>query len=115
MTVTVVDDLVTEAIRLESILDGLTDAQWRTESGAVGWSVADVVLHLAQTDEGVVASMSGAGRPDGTALGTVDDWAARMVALNGPRKGKSSPGGGGHARRRWTRCGPPIRNGRSNG
>src|SRR5262245_20254869 len=79
MTVTVVDDLVTEATRLESILDALTDTQWLTESCARGWSVADVVLHLAQSDEGVVASTGGPGRPAGDALGTVDEWAARMV------------------------------------
>ena len=79
MTVTVVDDLVTETMRLEGVLDVLTDAQWLTESGADGWPVADVVLHLAQSDEGVVASTGGAGGPEGVALGTVDDWASRMV------------------------------------
>jgi len=66
-------------VRLESILDPLTDAQWLTESAAHGWSIADVMLHLAQTDEAVVASAGGAGRPEATALGTVDEWAARMV------------------------------------
>jgi uncharacterized protein (TIGR03083 family) len=36
---------------------------------------------LAQSDEGVAASADGAGRwADVTAAGTVDDWAARMVA-----------------------------------
>ena len=40
-----------------------------------------MVLHLAQSDEGVVASAGGADRPEGAdAAGTVDDWAARRVA-----------------------------------
>lgn len=79
MTVEVVDDYVAEAMRLEDVLGGMTEAQWLTESGARGWSVADVVLHLAQSDEGVVASVRGADRPIGTPDGTVDDWAAQMV------------------------------------
>jgi uncharacterized protein (TIGR03084 family) len=75
-----VDDFVAEAVRLEGILGLLTEAQWLTESGADGWSVADVVLHLAQSDEGVVASAGGADLREGVAAaGTVDDWAARMV------------------------------------
>ena len=77
---TVIDDFVAEGARLQSILGLLTEAQWLAESGAGGWSVADVVLHLAQSDEGVVASADGAGPGEGvTAAGTVDDWAARMV------------------------------------
>jgi uncharacterized protein (TIGR03084 family) len=78
--VTVVDDYVAETVRLESILGLLTEAQWLTESGADGWSVADVVLHLAQSDEGVVSSVGGADPRAGVAgAGTVDDWAAQMV------------------------------------
>jgi uncharacterized protein (TIGR03084 family) len=76
---TVVDDLAAEAERLDGILDALTTAQWLAESGADGWSVADVVLHLAQTDEGVVTSARGGDRFSGR-VGTVDDWAAHMVA-----------------------------------
>ncbi len=80
MTVAVVDDYAAEAERLEGILGVLAGPQWLTESGAAGWSVADVVLHLAQTDEGVVASAGGAGRLDAAAAaGTVDDWAAARV------------------------------------
>ena len=83
MTVTVIDDFAAEAKQLEKVLEILTDAQWLTESAAQGWSVADVVLHLAQSEEGVVASASGAGaifRDEADATGNVDDWAARMVA-----------------------------------
>jgi uncharacterized protein (TIGR03084 family) len=72
----VVDDLVAEQDRLESILLRLSAEQWLSESGAAGWSVADVVLHLAQTEEGVVSSVSGAGLGKS---GSVDDWAAQLV------------------------------------
>jgi len=78
--VTVVDDYVAETTRLEGILGLLTEAQWLTASAADGWSVADVVLHLAQSDESVAASARGANpREAAAAAGTVDDWAARMV------------------------------------
>lgn len=86
MTLPVVDDYVAEAARLEEILGALSEAQWLTESGAGGWSVADVVLHLAQSDEGVAASAAGAdpraaavGTDPREGAGTVDGWAARMV------------------------------------
>jgi uncharacterized protein (TIGR03084 family) len=78
--VTVIDDLVAEEVRLDSVLSLLTEAQWLADSAADGWSVADVVLHLAQGDEGVVASAGGASPRAGTAAAeTVDEWAARMV------------------------------------
>jgi len=54
--VTIFEDLDAEEERLETILEGLADGDWRHESGAPGWSVADVVLHLAQSEEIVVAS-----------------------------------------------------------
>jgi len=50
------DDLEAELDRLDSILAGLRPDQWATESGAPGWTVTDVVLHLAQTEEAVVVS-----------------------------------------------------------
>jgi uncharacterized protein (TIGR03084 family) len=50
------DDLEAELERLEAILGDLTPEQWETESGAPGWTMTDVVLHLAQTEEAVVAS-----------------------------------------------------------
>jgi uncharacterized protein (TIGR03084 family) len=52
------DDLVAEQDRLEVILSGLDDAQWQAPSAAAGWTVADVVLHLAQTEETVVATVA---------------------------------------------------------
>jgi uncharacterized protein (TIGR03084 family) len=76
---TIFDDLSAEQDRLARILAGLTQAQWLSESGAPGWTVADVVLHLAQSDEGVVTAVSGA--TDGLTRGAdVDDWAAARVS-----------------------------------
>jgi uncharacterized protein (TIGR03084 family) len=81
VTVNAIDDFVAEAKQLQNVLEILTEAQWLAESAAEGWSVADVVLHLAQSDEVVVFSASGAAvREAADAAGTVDDWAARMVA-----------------------------------
>ncbi|HZR49516.1 MAG TPA: maleylpyruvate isomerase family mycothiol-dependent enzyme [Streptosporangiaceae bacterium] len=79
---TVFDDLVAEQDRLDGILSALSPAQWLMESGAAGWSVADVVLHLAQSEEGVVASAAGrelrsAFAP--AASETVDGYAEEMV------------------------------------
>lgn len=79
---TVIDDLVAEQDWLEAILLGLTDAQWLSESAAAGWSIADVVLHLAQSEEGVEASVNGRAAGVWTQAGVpVDDRAARMVEL----------------------------------
>jgi uncharacterized protein (TIGR03084 family) len=54
---------VAEQDRLEAVLAGFDDATWRSASAAAGWTVADVVLHLAQTEEAVVASATGGPSP----------------------------------------------------
>ena len=60
----VIPDLAAEQERLETLLAALDDAQWSSPSAAPGWSIADVVLHLAQTEEAVSASIANAGRYD---------------------------------------------------
>ena len=55
---TVFDDLGAEQDRLEEILAGLSEGQWVAPSAAAGWTVADVVLHLAQSEESVQATMT---------------------------------------------------------
>jgi uncharacterized protein (TIGR03084 family) len=55
---TIFDDLAAEQERLEKILSGLVEAQWMSPSRALGWTIADVVLHLAQSEEGVKATAS---------------------------------------------------------
>ena len=59
---TIFDDLEAEEDTLQGILDGLDEAQWVSPSGAAGWTVADVVLHLAQSEEAALASATGAVR-----------------------------------------------------
>lgn len=54
----IVDDLQAEQERLEELLAGLTEDQWATASAAPGWTITDVVVHLAQTEELVVASIA---------------------------------------------------------
>ena len=81
---TIFDDLAAEEERLEGILLGLDEAQWTSPSAAQGWTIADVVLHLAQSEEGVEATA--ARRPLRAGLGamagdTMDDRAAEAVRL----------------------------------
>jgi uncharacterized protein (TIGR03084 family) len=78
----VLDDLVAEYDRLESILESLTDEQWRSESGAPGWTVTDVMIHLAQTEEGVVGTTSRPNESNRVDRGgvTLDEWVDRQVA-----------------------------------
>ena len=59
-----IDDLAAEQERLESLLEPLTAEQWSSPSAAAGWSIADVLLHLAQTEEAVAMSVANATRPD---------------------------------------------------
>lgn len=80
----VLGDLEAEEDRLAGILVGLAEARWRLASAADGWSVADVLLHLAQSEELVVASVTGRAGPGlgnaGYGMGgTVDDVAERLV------------------------------------
>jgi uncharacterized protein (TIGR03084 family) len=75
--VEIFDDLVAEQDRLEEILLSLDASAWATESGAPGWTIADVVLHLAQTEEAVVASVAA-----GAASGSASSWRTDDEALD---------------------------------
>jgi uncharacterized protein (TIGR03084 family) len=81
------DDVAAEEERLEAVLAGLSPGDWALPSAAPGWTVADVVLHLAQTEE--LTASSAAGQPLGlTPPGEevrpggagVDGWADGLVA-----------------------------------
>lgn len=61
------DDLEAELAQLEAMLASLSDEQWLSPSGATGWSVADVVLHLAQSEESIPLSAS---------ITTAAEWSA---------------------------------------
>jgi uncharacterized protein (TIGR03084 family) len=71
MLMEIIDDLVAEQERLEAILAGLSQEQWLTESAAPGWTVADVVLHLAHGEESVLATTSAGAPPSGVTSGIV--------------------------------------------
>ena len=79
--VDIFSDLAAEDDRLESILESLDDDAWLSHSSAPGWSVADVVLHLAQTDESVVATAATSGGEPSWRTGpqTVDELMEVMV------------------------------------
>jgi uncharacterized protein (TIGR03084 family) len=77
-------DLAAQHAELDGILGGLDDEGWARPSACEGWSVADVVVHLAQSDDGAVASVEGRLPEGGLGLArqgaaNVDDWAERMV------------------------------------
>jgi uncharacterized protein (TIGR03084 family) len=65
-------DLEAEQDRLDAILAGLDDAAWLAPSGAAGWQVVDVVLHLAQTEEAVRDTVTGGTREWDRSPGNLD-------------------------------------------
>ena len=86
---TIFGDLVAEQDRLEHILAGLDEGQWTSRSSAAGWAVADVVLHLAQSEEAVTAAVTHVGLRTGlggVAGDTMDERAAEAV-----RRERSAP------------------------
>jgi len=100
------DDILTALAKqddeLDGLLAGLDEAGWARPSRCPGWTVADVVLHLAQTAEMTVASAErrfnrGRRRPSGTPpatrpAATVDDLAGLAVgAERGSAPGSEGP------------------------
>jgi uncharacterized protein (TIGR03084 family) len=70
----IVDALAAEHEALAGLLEPLDGDRWAAPSRCAGWSVSDVVLHLAQTDELAVASLRG----------TFDDELSRLTEGLGP-------------------------------
>jgi uncharacterized protein (TIGR03084 family) len=62
------DDLEAEYARLDGIFAGLSEQEWESPSAAAGWSVVDTVLHLAQSEEGALAALTGTEPPSGRGL-----------------------------------------------
>jgi uncharacterized protein (TIGR03084 family) len=84
---TILSALDQQHSELAALIEPLDDDGWQRPTRCEGWSVADVVLHLSQTDELALASTEDrfaegldvlAGGLD--QQGTVDDGAAAMVA-----------------------------------
>ena len=104
----VLADLADQHAELDGILAGLSEDDWARASACEGWSVADVVVHLTQSDEGAVASVEGR-LPEGGLGGQdadVDDWAERMVVEARVHRGVRCSRRGGRPR---PRSGPPWR------
>jgi uncharacterized protein (TIGR03084 family) len=82
----IVAALAAQQDELDGLLRDAMDADWDTPTRCPGWTVADVVLHLAQTDEFALASIEDriaevAQRWIGVVgEGTVDDRAEALVA-----------------------------------
>jgi uncharacterized protein (TIGR03084 family) len=81
-----VEALAEQQAELGSLLAGLSAGQWHAPTRCEGWDVADVVLHLTQSDELAIASATGrfdelASQRSGEPLGglSVDESAALMV------------------------------------
>ncbi|HEX7444053.1 MAG TPA: maleylpyruvate isomerase family mycothiol-dependent enzyme, partial [Acidimicrobiales bacterium] len=51
--------LAEQQVSTKSLLEGLTTGDWRLPTRCEGWTIADVVLHLAQSDEMAAASLQG--------------------------------------------------------
>ena len=77
--------LADQHAELDGLLSGLDDDGWNGPSACAGWSISDVMLHLAQTDEMAIASLEGrfgealAQFASGMSAGSVDDGAGQMV------------------------------------
>ncbi|MGN6473359.1 MAG: maleylpyruvate isomerase family mycothiol-dependent enzyme [Mycobacteriales bacterium] len=61
---TVIADLEAEQDAIEAMVEGFDVDTWLSPSAAPGWSLSDVLLHLAQSEDAVVASVSGVPRGD---------------------------------------------------
>jgi uncharacterized protein (TIGR03084 family) len=72
-------DLAAQHAELAAVLARLDDDGWARPSRCEGWSVADVVTHLAQSDELAVASLAGTFDGDLGGAANVDEWAAAVI------------------------------------
>jgi uncharacterized protein (TIGR03084 family) len=77
--------LAEQQAELSGLLSGLEESDWERPSPCEGWSVADVVLHLVQTNALAVASARGEFDDVNNGIGArgnmnVDDAAAEAVA-----------------------------------
>ncbi|MGH9016396.1 MAG: maleylpyruvate isomerase family mycothiol-dependent enzyme [Acidimicrobiales bacterium] len=82
----IVEALAAQQQEMSGLLVGLDDRGWRRSTRCPGWDVADVVLHVAQSNEMAIGSASGRYAEavsllsDGLGpVGSVDEGAAAMV------------------------------------
>jgi uncharacterized protein (TIGR03084 family) len=92
------DDLEAEYASLDAVLRGLSTGQWTSPSAAAGWTIADVLLHLAQTEEFTTSAVSADTPPDWARFGdNVDDAMDALV--------KASPAPPAEILARWQAAG----------
>lgn len=78
---------------LAGLVSGLQDDEWATSSACPGWSLADVLVHLAQTNEVAIASVEGrwdevtAAWRGGNGAADVDELAGAAVERSSRRAG----------------------------
>ena len=108
MTSDLLEDLADQHRELWSLLDPLDEPAWQQPTPCVGWDVADVVLHLHQTDELALASLRGELSPDLAEFiraggdSSVDDAAAASVTI---ARGPS----GADVGRQWRKSADQVR------
>lgn len=78
----ILSDLRAEYERLDGILESLSPAEWAAASDAPGWTVSDVVVHLATSEEGVAITIANAEDEWTDRDGALDDEIALGVAAN---------------------------------
>ncbi len=105
----IVAALAEQQDELAGLLADLADESWAQPSACAGWSVADVVLHLAQTNEMATASARGdlpavMGRLTESLppASDIDDGADQMVA-------KERGAGAAAIHQRWRQSGADLR------
>src|SRR5687768_14929735 len=55
----ILSDLGDQQAELAGLIEGLDEDGWQRPSGCEGWTISDVLLHMAQTDEMALASARG--------------------------------------------------------
>jgi uncharacterized protein (TIGR03084 family) len=69
----VLADLAVLGDRLDAVVAGLSEEQWRTPTPAVGWDVKHQVVHLAWTDEVALLAATDKARWDDVVLAALQD------------------------------------------
>ncbi len=82
--------LTAEHAELAGLLAGLTEPDWHAATRCEGWDVADVVLHLAQTDEMAIASATGTYSE--VIAGLAPGWGTRPRSMTVPPRWSQASG-----------------------
>jgi uncharacterized protein (TIGR03083 family) len=96
----VFNDLANEYDQLETALQDLDNHQWALPSAAAGWTVGDVVAHLALTEESVVRTIRD-GSPGNAALAAAADPTSTGIEAGMATDVASARLDGPTAFRRW--------------